>query len=568
MEVTTMASINKKIKKGHPYYYAMESARVNGKPRIVWQKYLGTIESIIHRAEDASPPLPKETVIFQAGGVAALLGITQRLGLIELINRFVPKRNQGPSVGHYMVLAALNRALSPCSKVLIGDWYEETVLRRLWRFKKSAFSSQRFWDHMDMVSAEAIDRIQQHLALRIRDQFGLDAEVLLYDTTNFFTFLATTNDRCSIAQRGRSKNKRHDLRQVGLAILISRALQIPLFHRTYPGNIPDVSLFPELATELLTRYEKALGRVQDATLVFDKGNVSDDGMEHLIVPGHHFVAALRCNRCPELFATPLAQFQQIPTMPGTRAFTEEIILWEKTCRAVVCYTDSFFAQQLSGITTNLVKCQKQLRDRAKALDTWRQGKGRGKKPTLKAVRSSVRRILSPQFMTQLFDVRVDEYQGFPRLCFTVNHAALQQLTDHRLGRTLIVSDHRDWTPAQIIATYRSLTDIEDIFRDMKNVNFLRWQPAYHWTNQKIIVHGFYCVLGLLMASLARAEAVRAGIDLHVLSLMKELTKIREVAVVYPRKAGAQPRDRITLSRMSARQRKLAECLHIAEILAG
>ncbi len=46
-----MASIIKKIKKGHPYYYAVQSARVDGKPRIVWQKYLGTIEAIVQRTE-------------------------------------------------------------------------------------------------------------------------------------------------------------------------------------------------------------------------------------------------------------------------------------------------------------------------------------------------------------------------------------------------------------------------------------------------------------------------------------------------------------------------------------
>jgi len=53
------------------------------------------------------------------------------LGLLELINQIVPKRDQGPSVTHYMVLAALNRALAPCSKQAIGDWYNQTLLRRL-----------------------------------------------------------------------------------------------------------------------------------------------------------------------------------------------------------------------------------------------------------------------------------------------------------------------------------------------------------------------------------------------------------------------------------------------------
>ena len=196
-----MASIIHKMKKGRPYYYAVQSARVNGKPRIVRQKYLGTVEGIVARTEGSKPPKPKEAVLFEAGGVAALLRIAQRLELLEVINAAVPKRDQGPGVGHYIVLAALNRALAPCSKLAIGDWYEQTVLRRLWGFDKTVFSAQRFWDHMSLVSDAAIEAIQEALVPRIRREFGLDAEVLLYDTTNFFTFLSTVNDRCTLAQR-------------------------------------------------------------------------------------------------------------------------------------------------------------------------------------------------------------------------------------------------------------------------------------------------------------------------------------------------------------------------------
>ncbi len=158
-----MATVIKKKKKRRLYYYAVESKRINGKPRIVWQKYLGTVDNLLLHAERNQPPKPKETVIFEAGGVSALLGIAQRLDLLNLINTVIPKRQQGATVGHYMLLAALNRALEPCSKLAIGDWYENTVLRRLWKFPKSVFSSQRFWDHMDMLTEEKISTIQEKL---------------------------------------------------------------------------------------------------------------------------------------------------------------------------------------------------------------------------------------------------------------------------------------------------------------------------------------------------------------------------------------------------------------------
>ena len=561
-----MATLIKKMKKGRPYYYAVESARVDGKPRIVWQKYLGTIDAIVTRADKTTPPKPKETVIFEAGGVAALLRIAQRLELVTVINAMVPKRDQGATVGHYLLLAALNRALAPCSKLAIGDWYEQTVLRRLWRFPKSLFSSQRFWDHMDMVSEEAIDAIQERVVSRVRDAFGIDARVLLYDTTNFFTFLATGNERAELPQRGQSKAKRHDLRQVGLALLVTREFQIPLFHRCYRGNVPDVSLFPELADELIARYKAVLGASQETTLVFDKGNVSDEAMERLVASGMPFVAALPANRLSDVLQVSLDRFVEVPTLAGVRAYTTETVLWGKACRLVVAYTESFFTQQLAGITHNLVRAQKKLMELKKRLDRWQEGKGRGRKPTVRRVNKKVGEILSGQFLKQLFQVEVESVEGLPRLRYTVDHTALQRLSDERLGRTLVVTSHDDWSTEETIKAYRSLSSIEETFKRMKDVNFLRWQPAYHWTDQKLKVHAFYCVLALLLASLARKVAVGAGMNLTVPAVLKELTGIREVAVIYPKGTLAHRKDHITLSRMSPRQRRLAVALDIGEVL--
>jgi len=562
-----MASIIKKIKKGRPYYYAVESGRVDGKPRIVWQKYLGTLDGIVKRLDDSRPPKPKQAVLFEAGGVAALLRIAQRLGLMELVNRVAPKRAQGPTVGHYIVLAALNRALAPTSKARIGDWYEQTVLRRLWRFDKAAFSSQRYWDHMDRIGQEQIDAIQERLLAPIQENFAVDARILLYDTTNFFTFLATTNDRCDLAQRGRNKQKRHDLRQLGLALLVSGDFQIPLLHCLYKGNTPDVSLFPHLSDQLVDRYEKATGSQPEATLVFDKGNVSDDAMENLIVGPVHFVAALSAGRCADLLATPLDEFEPLQDIPGTRAFVTTTDHWSRTCRAAIVYTESFFTQQMHGVTANLVKCQKRLLDLAKGLDRWRKGKGRGKKPTVAGVRKSAGRILSPQFMKDLIATEVKQDGDFPRLVYRVDHAAFERLGRERLGRTVMVTDHHDWDAPRIVSAYRSLSSVEEAFRDMKNVDYLRFRPSRHWTDQKLRVHALYCVLALLLSSLARQEVARAGVDLTLPGMLDELTKIREVAVVYPQGSLAHRKDHITLSRMSSRQKKLAEALEIGKILS-
>lgn len=560
-----MPSIIKKVKKGRPYYYAVESKRVDGKPRIVWQKYLGTVDAILKRAADARPAEPKEAVVFELGGVSALLGIAQRLRLIDLIDEVVPRGEQGPSVGEYMVLAALNRALSPCSKTAIGDWYETTVLRRLWGHPKKAFSSQRFWDHMGMVSEKAISEVEERLLERISSEFGLDPSLLLYDTTNFFTFLATTNDRATLPRRGHSKAKRHNLRQVGLALMVTKEYRVPLLHRVYAGNVPDVTLFPEISSDLIDRYEKLAGKAGDATLVFDKGNVSDDAMEDLVVRGARFAGALAASRFPELLALPASEFTDPSGMPGSRAYATVERIWGCDCRVVVVYSESFFTRQLAGVTNNMAKCQNKLKDLSGSLERWRKGSPRGRKPTVAGVRRKVGEILSPQFMGDIFKIDLEEIDGLPSLAYQVDHEALRRLSDERLGKTLLVTNHTDWPAGQLVEAYRSLASIEKTFSNMKNVHFLSWQPAYHWTDQKIRVHAFYCVLALTLATLAGKVACEGGVDISLPSLLKELSSIREVALIYPEGAPVRPRDHVTLSRMSPRQRKLADLLGIAEV---
>jgi transposase len=243
-------------------------------------------------------------------------------------------------------------------------------------------------------------------------------------------------------------------------------------------------------------------------------------------------------------------------------------MWGKSCRVVVLYTESFFTQQLQGVTHNLVKCQKKLLDLAKSLERWRHGKTRGKKPTVRSVRMRVGVILSAQFMKALIqtDVTEDKTSGIPHLSYSVDHKQLQRLSQERFGRTVLVSDHTHWSARQVVETYRSLSVVEDAFKNMKNTDFLRWQPAHHWTDQKLRVHALYCVLALLLASLARKVAFQAGVNLTLPALLKELSAIREVAVIYPPGTLARSKDHITLSRMSARQKKLAQALEFGETL--
>jgi transposase len=565
--VASLASIIKKKKANKTYYYAVESQRVDGKPRIVWQKYLGTLDSIVRKCTTPSDEVC-EVDIFAAGGVAAMLRLVQKLSLIEIINEEVPKRDQGASVGEYIVLAALNRILDPCSKLQIREWYEKTVLNRLWRHSSKVFTSQMFWNHMDMISEKNIENIQEAIAKKLIKDFKVNPYGLLYDTTNFFTYIATGNKRNTLAQRGKNKAKRDDLRQVGLALLVSQDFQIPLFHKVYQGDRADRGIFIKMADELVEWQNRQLGHATDTTLVFDKGNVSEDAMDRLIIGNKHYICAVPKTTNQALYSINIEEMKPIGELSGTRAYTEEIEIWNKKHKAVVSYSDSFFTSELVDFMETLRKIEEKLHD----LHTWlKRGPQRPSDAKFykKAnVEKKIEGILSSPRAEKVVNITIKETGDKCHFEYMISQEKLNHLMKHEMGRTLLLSTRLDWEEKEIISSYRSQQGIENVFKHMKNKDYLHWQPEFHWTDSKIKVHGLYCVIAMLLASLAHRDVLKNGLDLSLIGMLDELNDIREVALIYQERSRKSEKSQITLSRMSPTQKRLSELLEIPLVLRG
>src|SRR5262249_40869680 len=144
---------------------------------------------------------------------------------------------------------------------------------------------RKFWDAMHAVSAEQLAQIEQALAVRIIDEFAVDIGSLALDMTNFATFIDSANPKAPIAQRGKAKQKRTDLRLVGLGLVVSRDGAIPLVSHAYAGNKPDVTQFATVIDKLrvshATLAERAGVAAPEMTVVFDAGQNSRDNFDHL-----------------------------------------------------------------------------------------------------------------------------------------------------------------------------------------------------------------------------------------------------------------------------------------------
>jgi transposase len=270
----------------YPYDRIVESRRVNGKPRPVPVLHLGTADQLLQRRLAQSAP-PCRVRSYQHGDVAALKAMADRLDLVALIDRYLPYARRPLSIGTTRLLAAMNRAVWPCSKRSWAQWAERTSLSPLFALQPASLTSQYFWDQMDVVSETALEASEAELTRKVMDEFALRLDTLFYDTSNFFTYLATDNLRSELAQRGHSKQKRRDLRQFSLALLVARDSQIPLYSYVYEGNRVDAKQFPDSLTAIRQRVEQLIGHIEALTWVYDKGNNSKANQALVeALPGH------------------------------------------------------------------------------------------------------------------------------------------------------------------------------------------------------------------------------------------------------------------------------------------
>jgi transposase len=562
-----MASLTAKVFHGKTYYYARECQRVNGKPKIVRTIYLGSADALIaaaiQRKHDQTPqPLAVDIAAF--GDVAALYDLAQQIGLVELLDRHLPKREQGLSVGHYLLLAALNRAIQPTSKRQLADWYRDTALPRLLPAAPVQLTSQAFWNHFDLIQEQHIEAAERELSQRLIAQFQLSLRTLTYDGTNFFTFIDTRTP-AELPQRGHNKQKRNDLRQVSLGMLVSTDFHVPLFHKVYAGNVPDSTIFQTITEELRVRYRELARDCEHITLVFDKGNNSKESFETLDQTDFHFIGSLVPSHHADLLDVPASRYQALPgeRLQDVRAYrtTREVFGQERTI--VVTHNDNLLQGQLQGLTTALEKARGKLRDLQAKLRRRREGRTRGgKAPTAASIRKQAQEALAGQHVKTVLRVEVED-GAVPTLTFTTDQTALARLVEKQLGKTILFTDNDDWTNEEIVLGYRSQHHIEDAFRQMKHPHYLGWQPMFHWTDSKIRVHAFTCVLALTLSSLLQRTVYQKGLDLSLPRLFDLLGGIRETLVIYPKRPGQRhPSTARALSTLSAEQEQLVTVLQL------
>lgn len=574
-----MATIQSRKSRGHKYWYIVESRRINGKPRPVTLAYLGKADDLLQRLEGLAGPLKVKS---QAHGhVAALLENARQLDVVRIINKHCTKNRASPpplrnglTVGITYLLAAIGRACLPTSKQGWQNWAKNTSLAYLLRTSFHKVDSQHFWDMMDILPPERIADIEADVLQQVRKQYDIESHSLLYDTTNFYTFIHTTNARNTIAQRGKNKQHRHDLRQIGMAMVVTHRDHIPLFHFTYQGNWHDTNVFDHILDQVHTRLTTLGFDPGQHTLVFDRGNNAKHNFQRLRQMGYYYVGALTPAQHKELVEGASDQFGNI-NVDGKQlpVYRTKHPVWGRDETVVVLISERLKAGQIRGIYRSINKKEQQLSQLQEKLK-----KPGAKKRNKQNLDKQIRNIVEGQYLEGVFqwslrlrdDKQKEEGEGeLPSkghfmVDYFIDQQRIKEIED-KLGYRILVTNRHEWETAQIVKAYYGQASIEHAFRDMKDPYHLAVYPQYHWTDQKIRVHFFICVLGYLLSALIHKQLKeKTGYSKSIDSMLDQLGNIRLTSLIESTNKPGQPRATYKLEEMNEEENQLMQTLGLLD----
>jgi transposase len=370
------------------------------------------------------------------------------------------------------------------------------------------------------------------------------------------------NESCELPQRGHNKQKRFDLRQVGMALLVSKDGQLPLFHKTYEGNKNDSKIFNENFKNLATRLKTITGDISEITLVFDKGNNSKENFKEIDnCEGLHYVAGLVSSYFKELIEEANNNFQTMKIdgeeIPVYRIKKE---VWGKERTCVVTVSEQLKEGQIQGIHQHLEKKYKILNELKKQIESTKSRK----KFTREDLAERLNKIIHGQFINEILKFEIIKLEN-QKISFTysVDNEAFDNLKNNILGRKIHTTNRHEWTNEEICLAYRGQANVEFAFRNLKNPFHTAIRPQFHWTDQKIKVHFLICIIGYLLMSYLylKIKSVRPA-QYSMNKMMEDLKTIRLTSFIEQKNGKGLPKTDYKLEKIKSELKPIATVLAI------
>lgn len=476
-----MASIQKVTVGGRTYWRIVESRRVNGRPRAIPVLHLGTANALLARLRDA-PADGLRIRTFRHGDLAALMAVARRLGISSLIDTRVPHRTLDLSVGKTFLLAALHRALQGGHRHSWSTWASESSVRRFFpELDPEVLSPRFFWDQMDFLEPEVLQTVETDLARRVIDTFELTTDTLLFDRTNFFSYLAPPRRTSRRGGRGHSRRSTESRREafggeprvLTHALLVSRRGRIPLFSSLYDGTLEEREATADLTERMRDRLLTLDRGIEDLTLVYGLGNPAWQRHVQDESPPTDYVAA----HVPHATRIPVG---------APAGIYRNLLDWPHDETTVV------------------------------RLDAERLRRLHGRH--------------SPRSRTGDVPELVEAWNAEEQLAHRMK--ALLPDRGTSTGDGFLITNRTDWSDDEVLEAFQGHRDVERSFLRMWDSRSMVLRPDYHWTERKLRLHSFLCLVSHLLERALVHEAAPLGPHADADDILGPLGQVRLAMVCW------------------------------------
>ena len=542
----------KKNGKRHAYWALVESHRTDRGPRQRVVAYLGQLKDTerrgVKRAAEGNRRSPYQQLqLFDHddklqpewvevdtanvrvesqldfGGPWLALELMRKLKLDEFFKSIMPRGREAVPWSRMAMVLAISRLCNPSSELHIAEhYYAKSAMPELLGIPSDKVYDERLYRALDELLPHK-EALEKHLKSRLGTLFDLEYDLLLYDVTS--TYFEGQCESNSMAQRGYSRDKRSDCKQVCIGLVVSRC-GMPLGYEVFDGNRNDVKTWRDIVTTMEARYGKA-----DRIWCGDRGMMSKENIEFMESGGRRYI---------------------IGASKGTlKQFERELL--EENWRAIRDGLEVKMCHSSDGGKETYILCRSQdRREKEKAMhDRFEQRidealkkveascqKRKWKKETIDR---RVGKIMAKNSRAAgLFEVEVKDIDGRAMISWTKNEKWRDWATLNE-GCYLLRTNVTNWSAEDLWEAYIQLTEAEAAFRIHKSD--LRIRPVWHQREDRVLSHILVCFLAYVLWKTLHQMTKSAGLGDEPRRIFEELGKISLVDVVLPTRNGVEIRRR-------------------------
>ena len=465
-----MASLQRRMVKGIEYWALVESKRINGKPRPIIIEYFGNTKNF---AEKLMNDRPENKVLksYSHGDTYALLKIADKLRIENILdNVFKSKTRNDIKRSRSLLLIALQRVCCPGSKNEFVDWFKTTTLPYEMGLNPQVLTSQHFWEQMGDITEAELMMAEDTITKRVLEIYDFEFEKIALDYTNYFSYISSMNEKCTLAQRGHNKQKRNDLRQYSMALITTKEMGLPICSHIYEGNTNDQTEFYQYINLLKDRIPNYDPDV--ITLVFDGGSNNKKNFDEIET---HYICSFSLSSCKNLYEIDISKYSEVEVnhkMTKTYRCTQNI--WGKERECILTFSNALYAGQLKELNQNITKSINELKELNDKLNN-KKSKISKKEDN---IQERIQGILKRPHIKEILETRINVDTVVISIEYIVNKAKRDEIARKYFGKKLLITDRADWSTTEILQTYRDQDCIEKIFRASKDSEHFSIRPQY------------------------------------------------------------------------------------------